>query len=75
MVKQLQGFASIAQLLPQLVVDNLLPEEQKKALLEKLCPAEIIGTRRDSVTNTIVVVKFNNNILLFYFIILFWYFC
>ena len=44
MVKQLQGFASIAQLLPQLVVDNLLPEEQKKALLEKLRPAEIKGT-------------------------------
>ena len=38
MVKQLQGFASIAQLLPQLVVDNLLPEEQKKALLDKLRP-------------------------------------
>ena len=43
-VKQLQGFASIAQLLPQLVVDNLLPEEQKKALLEKLRPPEIKGT-------------------------------
>ena len=44
MVKQLQGFASIAQLLPQLVVDNLLPEEQKKALLAKLRPTEVKGT-------------------------------
>ena len=42
-VKQLQGFASMAQLLPQSVVDNLLPEEHKKALLSKLCPAEVKG--------------------------------
>ena len=41
-VKQL--FASIAQLLPQSVVDNLLPEEQKKALLAKLRPTEVKGT-------------------------------
>ena len=36
-VKQLQGFASITQLLPQSVVDILLPEEQKKSLIQKLC--------------------------------------
>ena len=43
-LRQLQGFASMAQLLPQAVVDNLLPEEHKKALLEKLCPADVQGT-------------------------------
>ena len=37
-VRQLQGFASMAQLLPQAVVDNLLSEEHKKALLLKLRP-------------------------------------
>ena len=42
-VRQLQGFASMAQLLPQSLVDNLLPEEQKKALLAKLRPAEVKG--------------------------------
>ena len=42
-VKQLQGFASMAQLLPQSLVNNLLPEEQKKALLAKLRPAEVKG--------------------------------
>ena len=42
-VKQLQGFASMAQLLPQSVVDNLLTEENKKALLQKLRPAEVKG--------------------------------
>ena len=46
-VKQLQGFASMAQLLPQSVVDNLLPEEHKKALLSKLCPAEVKGPIED----------------------------
>ena len=45
--RQLQGFASMAQLLPQAVVDNLLPEEQKKALLSKLCPAEVKGPIED----------------------------
>jgi hypothetical protein len=37
-VRQLQGFASMAQLLPQAVVDNELSEEHKKALLLKLRP-------------------------------------
>ena len=41
--RQLQGFASMAQLLPQSVVDKLLPEEHKKALLSKLCPTEVKG--------------------------------
>ena len=44
-LRQLQGFASMAQLLPQAVVDNLLPEEQKKALLQKLRPpTDVQGT-------------------------------
>ena len=42
-MRQLQGIASMAQLLPQAVVDNLLPEEHKKALLSKLCPTEVKG--------------------------------
>ena len=42
-VRQLQGFASMAQLLPQSVVDSLLPEEHKKALLQKLRPADVKG--------------------------------
>ena len=46
-VRQLQGFASMAQLLPQSVVDNLLPEEHKKALLQKLRPAEVKGAVED----------------------------
>ena len=46
-VKQLQGFASMAQLLPQSVVDNLLTEENKKALLSKLRPAEVKGPVED----------------------------
>ena len=42
--KQLQGFASIsiAQLLPQSEVDKL-PDEHKKTLLQKLCPADDNG--------------------------------
>ena len=43
-MKQLQGFASMAQLLPQSLVNNLLPEEQKKALLDKLRPTDDKGT-------------------------------
>ena len=43
-MKQLQGFASIAQLLPQLVVDNL-PEEHKKALLRKLRSVDNTGKK------------------------------
>ena len=46
-MRQLQGFASMAQLLPQSVVDNLLPEEHKKALLQKLRPAEVKGAVED----------------------------
>jgi hypothetical protein len=42
-MRQLQGIASMAQLLPQAVVDNLLPEEHKKALLSKLCPTDVKG--------------------------------